>query len=128
MALPASPPAASAAATVAKRDDGPVPRIQDAAARWLDMLARGEDEKFLDEAIVPEQLDEVLGSRSKAELVADFERDKHADVVKVLTLARATKPDEVKSDGVRTVVTWENREGVRHVTFVIEGAHVWIKN
>jgi hypothetical protein len=96
--------------------------------RWLDMLARGADEKFLDEAIVPEQLAEVLGSRTKAELVADFKQDKHGDVVKVLTLARATKPDEVKTEGERTLVKWDNREGVRHVTFVVEGAHVWIKN
>lgn len=103
-------------------------QVHDAVPHWLDLLARGEDEKFLDEAIVPEQLAEVLGSRTKAELVADFKRDKHDDVVKVLTLVRETKPDEVKTEDGRTLVKWENRQGVRHVTFLVDGAHVWIKN
>lgn len=126
--LPSSPSASASASAPPKREDGPVTRIQDAIPHWLDLLARGEDEKFLDEAIVPEQMSDVLGSRTKAELVADFKRDKHDGVVKVLMMVRTTKPDEIKQEDARTLVKWDNREGVRHVTFVVEGEHVWIKN
>jgi len=127
--LPTSPSASASASTASpKREDGPVAQIQDAIPHWLDLLARGEDEKFLDEAIVPEQMGEVLGSRTKAELVADFKHEKHDGVVKVLTMVRTTKPDEIKHEDARTLVKWENREGARRVTFVVEGIHVWIKN
>lgn len=128
VALPSSPSASASTATVVKHEEGPVAQVQDAIPHWLDLLARGEDEKFIDEAVVPDELDKVLGSRSKAELVADFKRDKHDDVVKMLRLAHTTKPDELKEDGSRTLVKWEKHEGVRHVTFVVDGAHVWIKN
>lgn len=127
--LPASPSAsASASAAPVARETGPAAQIQDVVVRWLDLLGRGEDERFIDEVVVPEQLDEVLGNRTKAELVSDFKRDKHKDVVKILTYVRTAKPDEVREDGGRTYVKYEGHDQVRHITFVIEGAHVWIKN
>ena len=128
VALPGSPSAsASASATVAKRDDGPVGQIQETIPHWLDLLARGEDEKFIDEAVVPEELDEVLGSRTKAELVDAFKGDKHVDVVKELKIVQTAKPDDIRQEGARTFVKYEGR-GSRHITFVVEGPHVWIHN
>ena len=129
VALPGSPSASvSASATAAKRDDGPVGQVHDAIPHWLDLLARGEDEKFIDEAVVPEELDEVLGQRTKAELVASFKGDKHDDVVKVLTYVQtAKKPDDIRQEGARTFVKYEGH-GSRHVTFVVEGSRVWIHN
>jgi hypothetical protein len=128
IALPGSPSVSASASTAAgRRDDGPVGQVQDVILHWLDLLARGEDERFIDEAVLPEELDKVLGSRTKAELVVSFKEDKHAEVVKVLTLARRAKPDDVREDGKRTYVKFEG-DGVRHITFVVEGAHVWIHN
>jgi hypothetical protein len=127
--LPTAPSApASASASVPKREDGPVGQIQDAIPHWLDLLARGEDERFIDEAVVPEELGEVLGSRTKPELVDMFKRDKHADVVKVLKYVQKTKPDDVRQDGGRTYVKYEGHDGVRHITFILDGVHVWIHN
>ena len=129
VALPSSPSAsASATPTPTKREEGPVAQIQDVIPHWLDLLARGEDERFIDEAVVPDELDKVLGSRTKAQLVADFKTDKHGDVVKVLTYVQKSKPDDVHQDGARTLVKYEGHDGVRHVTFVVEGVHVWIHN
>jgi hypothetical protein len=127
VALPTSP-SASASAAAAHHEDDPVAQVQDAIPRWLDMLARGEDEKFIDDVVVPEEMSDVLGSKTKAELVADFKRDKHGDVVKVLKLVQTkAKPDDVRKDGARTYVKYEGSD-VRHVTFVVEGPHVWIHN
>ena len=126
--LPTSPSASASTSAATAREQGPAAQIQDIIPHWLDLLARGEDEKFIDEVVVPEQLGEVLGNRTKAELVDDFKRDKRKDVVKILTYVRTAKPDEVREDGGRTYVKYEGRDQVRHVTFVIEGAHVWIKN
>ena len=131
VALPTSPSAsasASASGTVAKHETGPVGQVQDVIPHWLDLLARGEDEKFIDEAVVPEELDAVLGKRTKAELISDFKKDKHGDVVKVLVYVQKTKPDDVRQDGGRTYVKYEGHDGVRHVTFVVDGPHVWIHN
>jgi len=129
VALPSSPSASASASTPApSRDDGPAGQIQDVIPHWLDLLARGEDEKFIDEVVVPDELDKVLGSGTKAELVAHFKRDKHDDAVKVLTLVKKAKPDDVRQEGARTLVKYKGREGVRDVTFVVEGVHVWIHN
>jgi hypothetical protein len=46
---------------------------------------------------------------------------------KILTFARTAKPDDVRKDGARTFVKYEGR-GSKHVTFVVEGPHVWIHN
>ena len=134
VALPTSPSASASAApaSVAKHEAGPVGQVQDIIPHWLDLLARGEDEKFIDEAVVPEELDEVLGKRTKAELVSDFKKDKHGDVVKVLVYVQKTKPDDIRQiqdgHGGRTLVKYEGHDGVRHVTFVVDGPHVWIHN
>ncbi len=128
IALPTSPPAsASAATTVAKHDD-PISELQDMIPHWLDLLAHGEDEKFIDEVVVPEELDKVLGGRTKGELVSNFKTDKHDEVVKILVEAQKSKPDDVRQEGRRTYVKYEGRDGIRHVTFVVEGPHVWIHN
>jgi len=113
---------------VAAREHGPIAQIRETIPRWLDLLSRGQDEQFLDEAIVPEQLEKVLGSRSKAQLVVAFKEDKHDGVVKVLTRVRDAKPRAVRQEGARAYVEFEGDRESRHITFVVEGAHVWIEN
>ena len=46
----------------------------------------------------------------------------------MLVYVQTAKPDDVRKDGGRTYVKYEGRDGVRHVTFVVEGPHVWIHN
>ena len=86
-----------------------------------------DDAKFLDEAIVPEELAKVLDGKPKQQLVADFRADKHDDVLKLLKQIRGTKPASVKPDGARTLVTYEPPD-TKKVTFVVAAEHVYIKN
>jgi len=49
-------------------------------------------------------------------------------VVKVLTRVRDAKPRAVRQEGARAYVEFEGDRESRHITFVVEGAHVWIEN
>lgn len=118
-------PSASASAEPAKKD--PVAIVQGAIPHMLDLLARGDDERFIDEVVVPEELDKVLGNRPKAQLVADFKEDKHEGVVRMLERVRGAQPLRTREENGRTLVTYDGgRE--REVTFVVEGQRVFIKN
>lgn len=127
-ALPTPSASASASAAATKSDDGPLAQVRETIGHWLDLLGRGEDERFIDEAVVPEDLEHVLGSRTKAELVAAFKEDKHDDLVKALRHVRRAKPDNVIVEGSRTYVEYDGDRDVKHIRFVVEGAHVWLKN
>ena len=105
-----------------QKDPDPVAMIQAAIPHMLDLLARGEDERFIDEAVVPEQLASVLGERTKEQLVADFKKDKHEGVVRALERVRTAQPTGTRVENGRTFVTYGR------VTFVVDGARVFIKN
>jgi hypothetical protein len=121
-----SPPAATAAP---KPEAPPTPaeRVQAILPHWLDLLARGDDARFLDEAVVPEELAKVVGSRSKDALVKSFKEDKHDDLVGILEKLRGAKPTRVVDEGRRTRVTYDV-PGEPQITFQVIGDRVYVEN
>lgn len=105
----------------------PVDEVQAVLPHLLDLLAHGEDERFIDEVVVPEEREKVFGRGTKQQLVADFKTDKHDEVVAILLYVRTAKPVDVKRDEDRTYVKYEV-DGTRRITFVVEGRHVYIRN
>jgi len=115
-----APPALPASADAASR-------VQAILPHWIELLERGDDAAFLDEAVVPEELAKVLDGKSKAELVATFREDKHKGVLKMFGGIRGAAPSKVREERDRTLVTYDVH-GEKGVTFVVVGASVYIKN
>lgn len=141
-AAPAPPPSAttaalavtSVAATPAATASTAEPSSSQVAARvqailphWIDLLERGDDTTFIDEAVMPEELAKVLGGKSKVELVTTFRQDKRAGVLKMLGAVRGAQPTKIRQEATRTLVTYEFK-GEKGVTFVVVGSTVYIKN
>lgn len=114
--VPVLPPSAAAAT-----------RVQAILPHWIELLERGDDETFLDEAVVPEELAKVLGDNTKAELVATFREDKRAGVLRTLGEIRGATPTRVHEESDRTLVTYDLRLE-KGVTFVVVGPKVYVKN
>lgn len=102
-------------------------RVQAILPHWIELLERGDDTTFIDEAVVPEELAKVLGGKSKVELVKSFREDKRAGVLKMLGAIRGVEPTKIREEPSRTLVTYE-LHGEKGVTFVVVGANVYIKN
>jgi hypothetical protein len=105
----------------------PATRVQAVLPHWIELLERGDDATFLDEAVVPEELAKVLDGKSKAELVTTFREEKHKGVLKMFGAIRGVAPTKVREEHERTFVTYDLR-GEKGVTFVVVGASVYIKN
>ena len=102
-------------------------RVQAILPHWIEVLERGDDETFIDEAVVPEELAKVLGGKSKDELVATYREDKHEGVLKMLRATRGVQPTKVREEGDRTLVTYDLHRD-KGVTFVVVGSKVYVKN
>lgn len=123
--LPAPPPSASASASPAAKT--PADRVQAAVARWLDWLAAGQDEKFLDEAVVPSEWDKILEHKSKTEFVNGFREDKHDGIVKILGKVRGAPPAGVLDAGGYTRVIFDNHE-TKKIVFQVTADAVHIED
>ena len=104
-----------------------ITRVQAILPRWIELLERGDDETFIDEAVMPEELEKVLGNKTKAELVSTFRQDKREGVLKMLKGAERTLPKKVREERDRTLLTYDFR-GEKGVTFVVVGPKVYVKN
>lgn len=102
-------------------------RVQAILPHWIELLERGDDETFIDEAVVPEELAKVLGDQTKAALVATFREDKRAGVLKMLGEVRGAAPSRVREESDRTLVIYDLRHEMG-VTFVVVGSKVYVKN
>jgi vacuolar-type H+-ATPase subunit E/Vma4 len=107
---------------------GPNATVQATVRRWLELLASDQDERFLDEAIVPEQLDHILGTLSKADLVESFRKEKHETVVALLQGIRGKNPTTVREEGPDVLLTFASPPNQKTLTFVIRGSAVFIKD
>lgn len=105
----------------------PTTRVQAVLPHWIELLERGDDATFIDEAVVPEELAKVLDGKSKDELVTTFREDKHKGVLKMLRAIRGAAPTKVRQEQDRAIVTYD-LNGEKGVTFVVVGASVYIKN
>jgi hypothetical protein len=134
MAASGVAPAVTATPSAVATTPAPQPSSSEVAARvqailphWIELLERGDDTGFIDEAVVPEELEKVLGGKSKVELVTTFRQDKRAGVLKMLSAIRGAQPTKIREESTRTLVTYEFK-GEKGVTFVVVGANVYIKN
>ena len=118
-------PTASAAAQPSPAD-APA-RVQAILPHWIDLLERGDDATFIDEVVVPEELAKVLDGKSKAELVANFRQDKHAELVKILRAIQGEVPTKISQEPDRTLVIYDVH-GRKGVTCVVVGQKIYIKN
>lgn len=121
---------ATAAPTVspnAPSKEEAVALVQSTVPKWLTMLKAGKDEDFIDDAVVPEDMEKLLKGQTKGELVKDFKADKHDKVVKMLTTIQHETPTKVGQRGDRAMVRYEVR-GEKDVNFVVYGGRVHIKN
>lgn len=123
-------PTATAAPTVspnAPSKEEAVALVQSTVPRWLTMLKTGKDEDFIDDAVVPEDMEKLVKGQTKGELVKDFKADKHDKVVKMLTAIQHETPTKVGQKGERAMVRYQVR-GEKDVNFVVFGGHVYIRN
>ena len=118
--------AIASAAAQPSSADAPA-RVQAILPHWLELLERGDDATFIDEVVVPEELAKVLDGKSKAELVANFRQDKHAELVKILRAIQGAEPTKVSQEPDRTLVTYDVH-GRKGVTCVVVGQKIYIKN
>jgi hypothetical protein len=102
-------------------------RVQAILPHWLELLERGDDATFIDEVVLPEELAKVLAGKSKAELVANFRNDKHAELVKILRAIQGQVPTKISQEPDRTLVTYDVH-GRKGVTCVVVGQKIYIKN
>lgn len=104
----------------------PAGHVQVAVARWLDWLALGEDEKFLDEAIVPSEWPKILLHESKAEFVDGFRANKHDNVVAILGKVRGATPSGMLDAGGYMRVFFEDLDP-KPIVFQVVGDAVHIE-
>lgn len=127
-AAPATPPATTTTAAVLLSPSADAAaRVQAIVPHWIELLERGDDASFLDEAVVPGELAKILDGKSKAEFVTTFHEDKHAGVLKMLVAIRGARPTKTREERDRTLVTYD-LHGEKGVTFVVVGSSVYVKN
>jgi hypothetical protein len=122
-----TPVVASATPTARATPQTPADRVQAILPRWIGLLQEHNEAAFIDEAVVPEELEKVLDGKSKADLVAEFRGEKSEQVAVLLRGIRGVPPTSVREEGSEVLVTYE-QPNTKNVTFVVRGDKVFIKN
>jgi hypothetical protein len=94
----------------------------------LEMLAKGQDEAFIDAFAIPEELPTILDGASKAKLVDSFRREKHDRVVKMLKAIADAPATSIEADPRGTLVSYEVPSMHKRITFLVKGSRVFIQN
>ncbi len=117
-----SAPSASSSTPSASSDD-PASRVQATVTHWLELLARGDDGLFIEEALTPDELEKVP---DLDKLVASFKEDKHDEIATLFRSLRHAKPT-IEPHGDRTLVKFAGMRNGQDITFIVERAHVHIQ-
>ena len=82
---------------------------------------------FLVEFAAPEDMAKILYGTSMAKLVSTFREDKHDGVLAMLRQVGTLRPERIEPESGHILVTY-GLPNDEHVTFVIEGGRVFLRN
>ncbi len=121
VATPASAPTSPPNPRPHDSFDYDVSLCEQAMTRWLGMLGRNEDARFLDDAMSPEDRETIFKTTTMAQLVDGFVGEKHGDFVHVITVIRGTgtSPQERRDDHGRMLLTYDAPH-VRNLTLIVD--------
>jgi hypothetical protein len=126
MPTPSSTAAPTASAATSGSPSAAVERVQAVVPHFLKLLAKGDDSRFIDEAVNPEDAAKLFAHQPKAELVKEFKADKHEAVVHMLDEVLGATPKKIREENGHYLVTYAPKQ--KDVTFVVIGPHVYIQN